>query len=97
MRLVSLYSWNFECVSEAGDFRGLALHLFQGQEGGGAGMLLRLPVRDLPQTPGSPEALVQQTLTEGYAALPYDTMIGDPSFAWYRGPCRRNRARCFKA
>ena len=86
VRLVSLYSWNFECVSEAGDFRDLALHLIQGQEGGGEGMLLRLPVSDLPQTPGSPEALVQQTLTEGYAALPYDTMIGDHSFAWYRGP-----------
>jgi hypothetical protein len=29
---------------------------------------------------------VQQALGEGYAALSYQTLIGDQTFAWYRGP-----------
>lgn len=86
IRLVSLYSWNFTCLSETGDFRDLALNLIKGQTAGGAGLLLRLPVSTFQQIPGSAEALVQQTLNEGYSALAYDTAIGDHTFAWYRGP-----------
>lgn len=86
VRLVSLYSWHFTCLSETGDFRDLALNLIKGQAAGGEGLLLRLPVSPLQQIPGSPEALVQQTLNEGYSALAYDTAIGDHTFAWYRGP-----------
>lgn len=44
VRLVSLYSWNFTCLSESGDFRDLMLHLIQGQAEGGASLLLHLPV-----------------------------------------------------
>lgn len=86
VRLVSLYSWNFNCLSEMGDFRDLMLNLISGQAQGGDCLLLRLPVTSEVQTPGSAAAKVQQALNEGYAALSYDTMVGDHTFAWYRGP-----------
>jgi hypothetical protein len=86
VRLVSLYSWQFTCLSESGDFRDLMMNLIQGQAAGGAGLLLRLPVTSAQQTAGSPEAKVQLALNEGYAALSYETMIGDDTFAWYRSP-----------
>ncbi|HEX8174270.1 MAG TPA: hypothetical protein VF543_04015 [Pyrinomonadaceae bacterium] len=86
VRLVSLYSWNFTCLSESGDFRDLMLNLIAGQAQGGGGLLLRLPVTSAQQPSGSPEATAQQALTAGYTALGYETMIGDDTFAWYRGP-----------
>lgn len=86
VRLVSLYSWSFNCLSETGDFRDLMLNLIGGQAQGGTGLLLRLPVTSEEQTPQSAAAQVQQTLNEGYAALSYDTLVGDHTFAWYRGP-----------
>ncbi|HKS27375.1 MAG TPA: hypothetical protein VJS44_06120 [Pyrinomonadaceae bacterium] len=86
VRLVSLYSWNFTCLSETGDFRDLMLNLIAGEPQGGAGLLLHLPVTSEQQTSGSTQATVQQALTQGYTGLAYDTMIGDDTFAWYRGP-----------
>ena len=86
VRLVSLYSWNFTCLSESGDFRDLMMHLIEGQAEGGASLLLHLPVTSAEQPAGSPEATVQQALNAGYAALSYETTIGDSTFAWYRGP-----------
>lgn len=86
VRLVSLYSWNFTCLSESGDFQDLMLNLIAGQAKGGAGLLLRLPVTNASQPAGSVQATVQGALNQGYAALSYETMIGDDTFAWYRGP-----------
>ncbi|HEX8494993.1 MAG TPA: hypothetical protein VF658_19285 [Pyrinomonadaceae bacterium] len=86
VRLVFLYSWNFTCLSESGDFRDLMMHLIQGQAEGGAGLLLHLPVTSAEQPAGSPAATVQQALGAGYNALSYETTIGDSTFAWYRGP-----------
>jgi hypothetical protein len=86
VRLVSLYSWNFTCLSESGDFKDLMLNLIAGQAQGGAGLLLRLPVTSEQQPAGSVQATVQGALNQGYAALSYETMIGDETFAWYRGP-----------
>jgi hypothetical protein len=86
VRLVSLYSWNFTCLSESGDFRDLMMNLIQGQAEGGGGLLLHLPVTSAEQSAGSPAATVQQALREGYNALSYETAIGDSTFAWYRGP-----------
>ena len=86
VRLVSLYSWNFTCLSETGDFRDLMLSLVNGQAQGGAGLLLRLPVPAQNYPPTGAAAEVQQALDEGYAALRYDTLVGDHTFAWYRGP-----------
>lgn len=86
VRLVSLYSWNFTCLSETGDFRDLMLHLIDGQPKGGGGLLLRLPSPATEPAPNSIEAKVAQALFEGYTAVSYETMVGDQTFAWYRSP-----------
>lgn len=86
VRLVSLASWSFTCLSETGDFRDLMLNLTANQAQGGDGLRLRLPVTNVPQTPGSPAALAQTALQQGYAALEYETRVGDQTFAWYHGP-----------
>ncbi len=86
VRLASLYSWNFACLSEQGDFGDLMQGLIADQATGGDGLLLRLPVPTGTPPAGSGEAKVAQALAEGYAALPYETRVGDRSFAWYRGP-----------
>jgi hypothetical protein len=86
VRLASLYSWSFNCMSELGDFADLMTNLTKGQKQGGAGLLLRLPTPAAQQAAGSAEAKAQQALGAGYAALRYETMVGDQTFAWYRGP-----------
>jgi hypothetical protein len=86
VRLVSLYSWNFTCLSETGNFRDLMLHLINGQPKGGGGLLLRLPGPATEPAPDSLEAKVAQSLNDGYTAVSYDTMVGDQTFAWYRSP-----------
>lgn len=86
VRLASLHSWSFTCVSEAGDFRDLVTNLIAGQAVGGGGLLLRLPVTPEKQPDGSATAKAQQALSSGYAALGYETLVGDETFAWYRGP-----------
>ena len=86
VRLVSLYSWNFTCLSETGNFRDLMLHLIDGQPKGGGGLLLRLPGPSTQPAPESIEAKVAQALNDGYTAVSYETMVGDQTFAWYRSP-----------
>lgn len=86
VRVVSLYSWSFTCLSETGDFRDLMLNLIAGQARGGEGLLLRLPVPDQTREPSDAETEVRQALGAGYTALRYDTLVGDHTFAWYRGP-----------
>jgi hypothetical protein len=86
VRLASLHSWSFTCVSEAGDFRDLVTNLIAGQAEGGDGLLLRLPVTSAAQPAGSAAAKAQRALGAGYAALAYETLVGDETFAWYRGP-----------
>jgi hypothetical protein len=86
VRLASLFSWSFTCVSEAGDFNDLMKNLIRGQTQGGAGLLLHLPITSDQQPVGSAEARVQQALNDGYTALGYETLVGDQTFAWYRGP-----------
>lgn len=53
---------------------------------GGNMLRLRLPVTSAPQPSGSPQALAQAALQQGYAPLAYDTRIGDSTFGWYHGP-----------
>ncbi len=86
VRLVSLYSWNFTCLSETGDFHDLMLNMIAGQPKGGGGLLLRLPGAATTPAPDSIEAKVEQALNDGYTAVSYETMVGDQTFAWYRGP-----------
>lgn len=86
VRLASLYSWTFQCLSEEGDFKDLMEGLIAGQESGGDGLLLRLPGPAEPPPPGTAEAQAAAVLAAGYTPLGYDTRIGDHTFAWYRGP-----------
>lgn len=86
VRLVSLYSWNFTCLSETGNFRDLMLHLISDQTHGGGGLLLRLPGPSTEPAPDSIEAKVAQALNDGYTAVSYETLVGDQTFAWYRSP-----------
>lgn len=88
VRLVSLYSWSFYCLSEAGNFRDLMENLAAPAGDAGAtkdNLLLRLP--DPGPGDGSAAAkAVQGALNAGYTALEYQTRSGVDSFAWYRGP-----------
>jgi len=86
VRLVSLFSWSFTCLADGGNFRQLMLNLIDNQPKGGDKLRLRLPVTNDPQQKSSPADLVQKTLQQGYAALEYETRVGDQTFAWYHGP-----------
>ncbi|HST60254.1 MAG TPA: hypothetical protein VLK84_16225 [Longimicrobium sp.] len=86
VRLASLASWRFTAQPQGGDFRALMLNLTHGQATGGDGLRLRLPVASEPQTPGSPGDLVKKALGQGFAALQYETRVGDETFGWYHGP-----------
>ncbi|WP_299294737.1 hypothetical protein [uncultured Tateyamaria sp.] len=88
VRLVSLFSWSFYCLSEAGDFRDLMQNLAAPAGVDGTtkdALLLRMP--DPGPGDGSPAAAsVQGAFAQGYTALEYQTRAGVDSFAWYRGP-----------
>ncbi|KNG92099.1 hypothetical protein [Pseudaestuariivita atlantica] len=87
VRVVSLYNWTFQCLSEFGNFRDLMLNLGAPALGPGGkdALLLRLP----DPGPGDGSAQAQQVsaaLAQGYTALEYQTRSGVDTFAWYRGP-----------
>lgn len=86
VRLASLASWRFTAQPQGGSFRDLMLNLIHQQEEGGDGLRLRLPLPSGTQEPGSPGDLVQKALAQGFAALPYETRVGDQTFGWYHGP-----------
>jgi hypothetical protein len=86
VRLASLASWSFTCKSEGGSFRQIMLALTAGQPKGGDTLRLQLPVTGAAQPPSSPAAMAQAALQQGFAALGYDTRVGDHTFAWYHGP-----------
>jgi hypothetical protein len=88
VRLASLASWTFTAQEGGLDFGQLMLNLKQGQLQGGDGLRLRLPVpaAQTPPSPGSADDLARKALAQGYAALPYETRVGDKTFAWYHGP-----------
>jgi hypothetical protein len=92
VRLVSLASWTFNSIPQAGDFAGLMGALDVG--------LLRLPdlvpgntaapgpAPGLPSgPPPSPREQVAKALGEGYTALGYQTRLGELTTGWYRGGC----------
>lgn len=56
------------------------------QSQGGDMLRLRLPVTSEAQTPQTPAAYAQTALQQGYAALAYDTRVGDQTLGWYHGP-----------
>jgi hypothetical protein len=81
VRLASLASWTFTCQAEGADFTALMTNLRAGESPGGDGLRLRLPVPE-----GAPAGDAVSALSQGYAALGYETRAGDRSFAWYHGP-----------
>jgi hypothetical protein len=85
VRLASLRSWSFTCLPEGGNFADLMKNLIASEAQGGDGLRLRLPVTGDLSAPDSPAFYAQQSLRQGYAALAYDTRIGDETFGWYHG------------
>jgi len=88
VRLPSLVSWSFTSEALGADFSQLMANLVAGQTTGGEGLRLRLtpPAPNGAVTPDSGEDLARKALAQGYAALPYETRVGDHTFAWYHGP-----------
>lgn len=86
VRLASLASWVFTAQAQGGNFRELMLNLTAGQAKGGDGLRLRLPFTAQQADPASPQGLAQKALGQGFAALQYETRVGDETFGWYHGP-----------
>lgn len=72
VRLVTLKSWRFACVTVTQNFLGLLQHLDSEPA------VLRLPLSNNPVADGY--------LSQGYVAVPYTPRKGSPTVAWYRGP-----------
>ena len=97
VRLISLYSWTFTCLSEPTEnFRQLMLNLISAQSEQGTDLLLRMPLPEstLPPAPGTPQ-YVATRLQDGYVPLSYNTRTGEQTFAWYRGPLAPVRSTTF--
>jgi hypothetical protein len=83
-RLVSLASWTFQSRPDGLDFTALLKNLTGAP--GGADLRLRLPGPATAPAADTPAANAASALDQGYAALPYETRVGDETFAWYHGP-----------
>lgn len=87
VRLVSFYSWSFECLSEFGNFADLMGNLAApvAAEKTKDALLLRMPAPENDDTSDAGQA-VKAAFEKGYTALEYQTRAGVNTFAWYRGP-----------
>lgn len=83
-RLASLASWTFQSRADGLDFKALMSNLTGAP--GGADLRLRLPGPATAPPAGTPAADAANALGQGYTALPYETRVGDETFAWYHGP-----------
>lgn len=79
VRLASLTSWTFNSGQTRGGFEELMGRL-------DVGLLRRDPAPDLPE-PAPPTIAVEAALRVGYVPLGYETLFGERTTAWYRGPC----------
>jgi hypothetical protein len=87
VRLVSLASWSFTCVPEMPtSFRQLMCSLLGDSSPGGASLLLRLRAGAAYPEETAAEKVARQAAESGYVPLSYQTLPGDQTFAWYRGP-----------
>ena len=87
VRLVSLASWTFTCLPEAGEsFAELMNHLVPAEATRRDELLLRFPMPALPEQPTAADRFAYAALDAGYTVRPYATRQGESSFAWYRGP-----------
>ena len=85
VRLVSLANWTFTCLPETGEsFAQLMRDLITTENN--SSYLLK-PYFEVPNftTTGAVKT-AQQTLNLGYLPLAYQTLQGEHTFAWYRGP-----------
>ncbi len=83
--LASLYNWTFLSQPEKLYFKELVENFSTQAKGNADNLLLRRYVT----SPKSPDATTQLTLTRiqnGYIPLNYETMTGEKTFSWYRGP-----------
>lgn len=78
IRLLSLASWTYSTVATPGDFATLMQNLDDG--------LLQMPPSLVGGTTTQPEQFVVAALNDGYTGLQYETRLGEPTVAWYRGP-----------
>jgi len=84
-QLVSLYAWSFTCISSAGaTFSDLVANFVSFENGQATNLLLKLPVPAIGTSDAETE--MANRLNTGYVPLAYNTMAGESSFAWYRGP-----------
>ena len=88
VRMISLYSWTFTCLSEpAENFRELMLNLISDGSERGTDLLLRLPPTRTSTPPATKtDQYVSSRLQDGYVPLSYNLRTGEQTFAWYRGP-----------
>ncbi|AIK95627.1 hypothetical protein [Candidatus Odyssella acanthamoebae] len=85
IRLVSLASWAFTCLPETGEtFSQLMLNLVSPGSQAGTNLLFQMPIKQNNNLPS--ESLAKQALSNGYVPINYQTLPGDQTFAWYRGP-----------
>lgn len=87
VRVVSFYSWSFECLSEFGNFADLMENLAAPvvAEKTKDALILRMPAPEINDTSDEGQA-VKAAFEQGYTALEYQTRAGVNTFAWYRGP-----------
>lgn len=87
MRLVSLYSWSFQCLTDPGEtFSQLMLGLLPSPQTDISELLLKMP---LPAGASGDDAATTAALNrieDGYDPMSYAMRSGEASFAWYRGP-----------
>lgn len=85
VRLCSLANWTFTCLPDPGEtFAELMRDLRDTEDH--SQYLLRPPYRQPTATLADTPADARQTLDLGYLPMPYQTLQGEYSFAFYRGP-----------
>ena len=88
VRLVSLYSWSFTCLSDHGEsFSSFMLHLVSDASEQNTDLLFKFPLTaDDAGKDTSPNQVASGALRSGYVPMKYRTRFGDQTLSWYRGP-----------
>ncbi|MEV5887011.1 hypothetical protein AB0L74_30820 [Streptomyces sp. NPDC052020] len=85
LRMVSLWSWTFECLpSRAASFTTLTQRFVDSAGSEGGNLLLRIPVATQPL--GTDQKEVAVRLNAGYVPITCRSETGLDTFGWYRGP-----------
>lgn len=88
VRLISLYSWSFTSLPDHGEsFSSFMLNLVSATSEQNTGLALRMPVTPAAvASDPSPHKVASGALANGYVPLVYDTLYGNRTACWYRGP-----------